>query len=432
MRAAYVLFMFHYSMINMGLMTGQMLRFMNKGCWALSKKVLFVASVVKKHINQFHLTYLKWFKERGYEVHVCARNDFEDGEKCVIPYCDKYFDLPFSRSPLSLSNLTAFFKLKNIIDSGDYELIHCHTPVAAVITRLAAVRFRKKGKKVIYTAHGFHFFKGAPAVSRLYYVVEKFLAPFTDAIITINQEDYEAAEKFCKKCGCKSYLVHGVGVDTIRIRNTKVDRSAVRKNLGIPDDAFVIMTTVEINRNKNIATALRAFEKVKKPNMFYLVCGSGDMKSYCMELAKTLGISDNVIFAGYRYDVFTLLHIADVFLFPSYREGLGIAAIEAMSAGLPVIASDIRGVTEYAVNGKNSLLFRPDDVDGFAGAIATLESNEELRKELGAEAERSVYKFDIRCSVKAMSEIYCEYADIPVSGNHECTENASDYERAGV
>lgn len=398
----------------------------------MPKKVLFVASVVKKHINQFHLTYLKWFKDRGYEVHVCARNDFEDGEKCFIPYCDKYFDIPFSRSPFSLSNLSVYFKLKKIIDSGDYELIHCHTPVAAVITRLAAVGFRRKGKKVIYTAHGFHFFKGAPATSRLYYLVEKFMAPFTDALITINQEDYEAAQKFCRKCSCKSYLVHGVGVDTVRIKNTTVDRSAVREKLGIPDDAFVIMTTVEINRNKNISTALRAFQKVRKPNMFYLVCGSGDMKDTCTELAESLGISDNVIFAGYRYDVFTLLHIADVFLFPSYREGLGIAAIEAMSAGLPIIASNIRGVTEYAVDGQNSLLFRPDDTDGFAGAIAELESNKELRKRLGEEAEKSVYKFDIRCSVKAMSEIYYEYADIPVINGQECTENVSDYERASV
>lgn len=398
----------------------------------MPKKVLFIASVVKKHINQFHLTYLKWFKERGYEVHVCARNDFEDGEKCFIPYCDKYYDIPFSRSPFSLSNVAAYIKLKKIIDSGDYELIHCHTPVAAVITRLAAVGFRKRGKKVIYTAHGFHFFKGAPAVSRVYYAVEKLMAPMTDAIITINQEDYEAARRFCRKCGCKSYLVHGVGVDTVRIKNTAVDRAAVRKKLGIPEDAFVIMTTVEINRNKNISTALRAFEKARKPNMYYLVCGSGDMKKSCMELAETLGIGESVIFAGYRYDVFTLLHIADVFLFPSYREGLGIAAIEAMSAGLPIIASDIRGVTEYAVNGQNSLLFRPDDVDGFAGAIAELESNEELRKRLGKEAEKSVYKFDIRCSVKAMSEIYCEYADIPDVIGQECTGNASDFERVGV
>ncbi|MCI7767169.1 MAG: glycosyltransferase family 4 protein [Oscillospiraceae bacterium] len=393
------------------------------------KKVLFVASVVKKHINQFHLTYLKWFKDRGYEVHVCARNDFEAGEDCYIPYCDKLFELPFSRSPFSLSNISVYFKLKKIIDEGGYELVHCHTPVAAVISRLASAGQRKKGMKLIYTAHGFHFFKGAPPVSRIYYAVEKCLAPLTDAIITINREDYEAAKRICEKCSCDSYLVHGVGVDTVRIANTSVDFPALRRRLGIPENAFVIMTTVEINRNKNIATALKAFKKVCNSNMYYLVCGSGDMKEHCEKLAAELEISDNVVFAGYRYDVFELLHIADVFLFPSYREGLGIAAIEAMSAGLPVIASDIRGVTEYAVNGKNSMLFPPDDIDGFAGAIKLLYDDKELRERLGAEAAQSVYKFDIRNSVKAMSEIYYKYADIDDGDYPECTENASDYVR---
>lgn len=394
-----------------------------------AKKVLFVASVAKKHINQFHLTYLKWFKEHGYEVHVCAGNDFENGDNCVIPYCDRYFEVPFCRSPFSPKNFSAYLELKKIINENNYELIHCHTPVAAVITRFAAVKFRKNGKKVIYTAHGFHFFKGAPPISKVYYAVEKFLTPFTDAIVTINREDHEAAERFCRNCSCKSYLIHGVGVDTVRIKNISVDRNEIRKKLAIPEDAFVIMTTVEINRNKNIVTALKAFKKALKPGMYYLVCGSGDMKAHCMELAESLGIADNVIFAGYRYDVFTLLHIADVFLFPSYREGLGIAAIEAMSAGLPLIASDIRGVTEYAVNGENSLLFDPDDVDGFAGAISALESDAALRQRLGNAARMSVDKFDIRNSVKAMSDIYHEYADIDDSFVSECTGNASDYER---
>lgn len=346
-------------------------------------KVLFVASVVKKHINQFHIPYLKWFQDHGFEVHVCAGNDFEPGEVCEIPYCDKYYEVPFCRSPFKLQNFQAYRTLKKIIETEQYDLIHCNTPVAAAITRVAGRKVRKRGTKIIYTAHGFHFFQGAPRSAKLYYIIEKLLAPMTDAIVTINQEDYAAARSFCKHCRCDSYLLHGTGVDTVKIQKTKVDVAALRKKIGIPTDAFVVMTTVEINRNKNLDTALRAFAKVCTEDMYYLICGSGDMKTACQQLTKDLQIEQHVIFAGYRYDVFELLYAADLFLFPSHREGLGIAALEAMSAGLPLVASNIRGVTEYAVDQKNSLLFAPDDVDGFASAIQRLHEDEPLRKQLG-------------------------------------------------
>lgn len=378
-------------------------------------KVLFVASVVKKHINQFHIPYLKWFQDHGFEVHVCASNDFEPGEVCEIPYCDKYYEVPFCRSPFKLQNFQAYRTLKKIIETEQYDLIHCNTPVAAAITRVAGRKVRKRGTKIIYTAHGFHFFQGAPRSAKLYYIIEKLLAPMTDAIVTINQEDYAAARSFCKHCRCDSYLLHGTGVDTVKIQKTKVDVAALRKKIGIPTDAFVVMTTVEINRNKNLDTALRAFAKVCTEDMYYLICGSGDMKTACQQLTKDLQIEQHVIFAGYRYDVFELLYAADLFLFPSHREGLGIAALEAMSAGLPLVASNIRGVTEYAVDQKNSLLFAPDDVDGFASAIQRLHEDEPLRKQLGDAAYHSVEKFDVRNSVFVMEQIYRTYLDIPGS-----------------
>ena len=262
-------------------------------------KVLFVASVVKKHINQFHIPYLKWFQDHGFEVHVCAGNDFEPGEVCEIPYCDKYYEVPFCRSPFKLQNFQAYRTLKKIIETEQYDLIHCNTPVAAAITRVAGRKVRKRGTKIIYTAHGFHFFQGAPRSAKLYYIIEKLLAPMTDAIVTINQEDYAAARSFCKHCRCDSYLLHGTGVDTVKIQKTKVDVAALRKKIGIPTDAFVVMTTVEINRNKNLDTALRAFAKVCTEDMYYLICGSGDMKTACQQLAKDLQIEQHVIFAGF-------------------------------------------------------------------------------------------------------------------------------------
>ena len=154
------------------------------------KKVLFTATVTKTHINTFHLPYIKFFKEKGYETHVCSKNDFI-GEECIIPNCDIHYDIQFERSPMNIKNIKAYMQLKKIINENEYEIIHCNTPVASILTRLAAIKARKKGTKVIYTAHGFHFFKGAPLLNwMLYYPAEKICSYFTDILITINKEDY--------------------------------------------------------------------------------------------------------------------------------------------------------------------------------------------------------------------------------------------------
>ena len=160
------------------------------------KKVLFAATVVKTHIMEFHIPFLRMFQQAGWETAVAARNDYEDPGDCVIPCCDRYYDIPFERSPLKPGNLRAYRDLKRVIDEGKYNLIHCHTPVGALLTRLAALRVRKKGTKVIYTAHGFHFYRGAPILNWLVYFPAEWLCGFfTDVLITINREDYAFAQK---------------------------------------------------------------------------------------------------------------------------------------------------------------------------------------------------------------------------------------------
>ena len=378
------------------------------------KRILFVATVAKKHICQFHIPYLKWFHDHGYEVHVCARNDFEYKDIFDVPYCDRYFNVHFSRSPFSGQNLTAYKQLKEIIRNNKYDLIHCHTPVAAAMTRIAARKTRKNnGTVVLYTTHGFHFFKGAPSSSRIYYIAEKALIRYTDGIITINREDHEMAKKFCEGNKCRAYYIHGMGVDTKTIAAAGTDKRVLKKRFGIPENAFVLLSVSEINQNKNLTVSLKAFARIERKDIYYLICGTGQMMDECVELTKELGISDRVIFAGYRYDIYHLVHIADAFLFPSLREGLGVAAIEAMSAGVPVIGSDIRGVREYAVNMENSILLEPTDIDGFAGAIEKLYSDDELRDRLGKNALLSVPPFDIRNSIKSITDIYREYLEIP-------------------
>lgn len=386
------------------------------------KKVIYIATVAKKHICQFHIPYLKWFHEHGYEVHVCAGNDFDEGDDTDIPYCDKFYEVCFSRSPFSSDNIKAFRQLKKILRENEYELIHCHTPIASAIARIAARKHRKNGSTVIYTSHGFHFFKGAPKSSLLYYWAEKLLVPFTDGIITVNAEDYEAAQKLCKHKKCDVYYVHGMGVDTEKIRETLVDKFELKKRLGIPPEAFTLLSVSEQNANKNLTTTLKAFAKMNSPVMYYLICGIGDMLESYKDLARELGIANRVIFTGYRYDIFEIVHIADVFLFPSLREGFGVAPIEAMSAGVPIIASDIRGVREYAVNGENSILLAPNDVNGFANAIDKLEADNALREKMGQNALGSVAPFDLKKSIEAMENIYGRYIKIETKADENAVK----------
>ncbi|WP_138205054.1 glycosyltransferase family 4 protein [Haloimpatiens lingqiaonensis] len=368
------------------------------------KKVLFVANLVKMHLMEFHIPYLKWLKNKGYEIHVCAKNDYENKEDCSIPYCHKYFDISFERTPFNLDNIAAYKKLKRIIDFGEYDIIHCHTPVAAALTRMAAKKARKKGTKVIYTAHGFHFFKGAPLKNWiLFYPVELWLARYTDVLITINKEDYDIAQKFKS---VKVVYVPGVGVDTEKFKDKIVDKWAKRNELGVPMDAFVVLSIGELNKNKNHETSINAIAQLNNPNVYYLICGEGALENYLKHLIYKLGLEKKVKLLGYRMDIVEIIRIADVFVFPSSREGLSVALMEAMSTGLPVVCSKIRGNNDLIKDGKGGYLVESNDVNGFVKGIENLINDTEIRKKMGDYNIQEVKKYD-KDKVKAiMAEIY--------------------------
>lgn len=335
------------------------------------KKVLFVATVVKTHIMEFHIPYLKMFKEMGWETAVAARNDYENPADCVIPYCDTYYNIPFERNPLKPGNLKAYKELKHIIDEGEYDIIHCHTPVGAMLTRLAAKQARKQGTKVFYTAHGFHFYKGAPAINWiLYYPVEKWLSRYTDVLITINKEDYERAKTF--KAGKVCY-VPGVGIDLKKFQTNPIIRNEKRRWLcheyDIPSSATVLLSVGEVNKNKNHRVVIEALGQLKRKDIYYVICGRGPLLDEYKELSRQYKIEEQVILAGYRTDVADFYKAADVFVFPSFREGLPVAVMEAMASGLPVITTRIRGSSDLVTEGENGLLVQPKDVAGFCNAI---------------------------------------------------------------
>lgn len=359
-------------------------------------KVLFVATVVKGHITKFHIPYLKMFKDMGWETAVAAKNDYERPEECVIPYCDAYYNLPFERNPFKAANVKAYRELKKIIDEGHYDIIHCHTPVGAALTRLAASDARKRGSKVFYTAHGFHFYKGAPLANwLLYYPVERCLARKTDVLITINREDYERAKTF--KAGRVEY-VPGVGLDVRKFQEPRTSRAEKRKELGIGSDDFMLLSVGELIPRKNHAIVLDALGELKKRNQLngisYLLCGEGPLESELKQHAETLGIAEYVHFLGYRSDISDICHCSDLFVFMSLQEGLPVALMEAMASGLPAICSDIRGNHDLIEHGKSGELLeqKPKAV---AEAIEKLRADASLRERYAQEAEQTIRRFDL-------------------------------------
>lgn len=368
-------------------------------------KILYVTTI-SLTMNSFFKPHIKMLVEEGHRVDI-ACNDKE------LPLAELYkelgcrfYHIDFSRSPLSPDNIRAYRQLKKVIEKGGYDIVHCHTPNASVITRLVCRSFRKKtGLKVFYTAHGFHFYKGAPRLNwMVFYPVEKFCSRFTDKLITINQEDFRLAkERFHAKEVC---YVPGVGIDLSRFQNIQVDKAAKRREIGVPEDAFLLLSVGELNENKNHQIILRAMAKLQDSKVHYAVAGIGDQKDHLLRLAEELGIGNRLHLLGYRKDVPELDHATDVFCFPSIREGLGLAAVEAMACGVPVAAAENRGTASFIADGENGFLCRYNEAEAFASALNRLIGDQDLREKIAAAGADTVTRFAVENVLKCMGEIY--------------------------
>ena len=369
------------------------------------KKVLITATV-QSHICQFHKPLADVLHKNGYEVHIAAKNNLAEKNGLSLDFADKIYDVPFSRSPKSPSNIKAYNQLKKIIDENKYDVIHCNTPVGGFVTRMAAKHARKKGTKVIYTAHGFHFYKGAPKKNWLiYYTLEKLIEKNTDALITINSDDYKLAKKRFNIP--KTYWMHGVGINFNRIE-CNLDKEAVRAELGLQNDDFVLLSVGELNKNKNNIAILRAISKLDNKKIKYLIAGNGPLREFLEAEIKSLGLSEQIKFLGYTRNIGQYHKAADAFCLVSHREGLGLAAIEAMYSGLPLVTSDIRGINDYSVDGVTGFKSAPNDIDGFAKKIKKLMESPDLRVQMAENNKRESLIYSDSEAEKELEKIYTE------------------------
>ena len=333
-------------------------------------RILYVTTI-SLTMNSFFKPHIEMLVKEGHHVDIaCNYKDLALDNLYSELGCN-FYQIDFSRFPLSPDNIKAYGQLKKVVENGDYDIVHCHTPNASVITRLVCRKFRKKTNlKVFYTAHGFHFYKGAPMLNWMFfYPVEKFCSRFTDKLITINKEDFELAKtKFHAK---EVHYIPGVGVDLSRFENVQVDRNEKRREIGVPEDAVLLFSVGELNENKNHQIIVKALAKLDNPNIHYAIAGVGDKKDYLLNLAKELGVSEQLHLLGYRKDIPELNHCTDIFCFPSKREGLAVSVMEAMASGLPVVCSRIRGNVDM-IDEKGGKGFDPFDSDSCMDAIKTV------------------------------------------------------------
>ena len=374
----------------------------------MAKRILITCT--DSMMKQFLEPHVRNLAENGYEVEIACSEVLnrmtevrQDLERLVPVH-----QLHMKRSPLAVSNARGYRELKKLIDSGRYDLIWTNEPVMGVVTRMAARKARKQGTRVMYMVHGFHFYKGAPLPNwMLFCPVERMMASKADCICTINREDYARARKMRTP---RAAYIHGVGIDTDRLRPGE-NPTDLRNELGLPKEAFLVLSVGELNANKNQQVIIRAIARMKDPAIHYVLCGKGDQRQNLEVLARELDIADHIHFLGYRKDIADICRQSDVFALPSRREGLPFAAMEAMYCGLPLVNSGIRGLTDITEDGVSGYICDPDDTERYAGSIRKLKNAPEDRSRMGERNQKTVEAYTAARTKQEILQLIRELLD---------------------
>ncbi|MGN1418411.1 MAG: glycosyltransferase family 4 protein [Acutalibacteraceae bacterium] len=388
------------------------------------KKALMNSSVASM-IYKFNMNNMETLEKLGYQVDVACNFGKENpiSEKEISDFRNilnkkniRIFETTCPRSIFAFKNMIGAYKqLKSIAESEHYDLVHTQSPIGGVVCRLAFRGARKSGTKVIYQAHGFHFYKGAPLINKIiFYPIEKFCAHFTDALITINKEDFALAK--AKMKAKKIFYVPGVGINLEKFGSKEENGeseiiSKLRRSLACSENELLILSVGELNENKNHALVLKALaEAAKKDESFrfqYAIAGKGEKESELKTLADSLSIGDSVHLLGFREDMEDLYKAADVFVFPSFREGLAVSVMEAMAMGLPCLVSEIRGNVDLIDNGEGGWWFDPNDAEALSKLLLRVQ-DETLREKFASHNREKIKQFSVPEVQKAMEAIYKE------------------------
>lgn len=364
------------------------------------KKILYVTTV-SSTVNAFLVPHIKMLIENGYKVD-CAFSINKPLDNSLVKLGVNQYEIPFSRNPLGVGNIKAFNRLLEIQRRNEYDIIHVHTPIAALYGRLLKLKFPRL--RTIYTAHGYHFLKGCSKLGWiLYYPIEKVMAKFTDVIININKEDYEITKEKLRPKKC--YLLNGVGLDLGKYKKLSEEEiSEKKKELGLSDSDFIVLMIAELNKNKNHIQLINAIEILSKQysNIKVLCIGDGGLKDELEEMIHLRNLQNNVFILGYREDVNNLINVSDIGILMSYREGLPRNIMEFMACGRKVIATDIRGCRDLIINESVGTLVNVDDYEATADVIEKYY----LLNDKNFDIADEIYKYDITNVNKELFNIY--------------------------
>ncbi|MBR4721092.1 MAG: glycosyltransferase family 4 protein [Clostridia bacterium] len=372
--------------------------------------ILFLATVPSM-ITKFNTRNIRILQKMGYKIHAACNFDdrsawtdeeAENIRKTLLDLDVTLHQIDFPRKPYHPILLVKSYKqLKKLLKTEDFEMMHNQSCVSGILGRICC---RKKDIKIIHTEHGFYYFVGGPIYNWIFYPFDKMCSKWTDALITINRDDYEFAKKhmYAKK----TVYIPGVGIDTEYYGNTVIDKTKMREALNVPKDAFVVLSVGELNKNKNHEIVLRAIAVTNKSDIYYVINGEGEIRDYLAEVAKSVGMSDRFLLTGNVKNVNEYYKMADIFAFPSKREGLGLAALEAMAAGLPLVTSNKNGINDYATDGVTGFMSEPDDLNGFKNAIEKLYESKSLREEMAKNNIERVKDFSEQRTDEIMTETY--------------------------
>lgn len=369
------------------------------------KKILYVTTV-SSTINAFLVPHIKYLIEQGYKVDV-ATNITDEVDKSLIDIGARVFKVDFQRTPISLKNSRAYKQIREIQKNEKYDMVHVHTPVASFVTRYALRK--EKNLKIIYTCHGFHFYKGGSILNwMLFYPIEYLAARWTDKLITINSEDLEVAKKFKLRSNGSVSKIHGVGIEKEKYVVENFDKSEYRKKLNLENEDFVILVLAELNRNKNHIQLIKAMSKLKDkyPNIKALFAGVGPLEEEIKSQIKDYGLENNIQLLGWRNDVKELINSCDVVGLFSKREGLGKCLLEGMICGKAVIATNTRGPRELIENNKNGYLIKLNDYETTAKIIQEIYVYSENRNIFEKESIKKSNKYLIQNVLKELFDIY--------------------------
>lgn len=369
------------------------------------KKVLFLATY-GDFLATFEYSNILLWQSLGVEVH-CASNFAERKYNLKTNRLKKsgviLHELHFDRKPFSCKNLKSFKKLKKIISSEHIDIIDCHNAVVGAYARIAS--WQCGIKKIIYSPHGFFFYKGSPKKNEIFKLVETSLSRITDLLITINEEDYNAAKKMPIRG--KAIYVPGIGIDTNNIKKIPNMRVKYHRSLGIPDNSKVYISVGELISRKDHETAIRAFAKANLKDSYYVIAGIGALEPRLKELINKLNMTKKIFLLGYRLDAKDLMKSSDVFIFPSRQEGLPVALMEAMACGLPCLVSKIRGNVDLIDEEQGGYLFKAGDVNDLQKKLLQFNRiSPAMLKNMKQYNEKKIEMFDIKNVRKIMLAEY--------------------------